>query len=177
MLTQRTAADLDDEVRSEYGAAPLGVDRLYLDTPATLPIRIGRIGSYLSTWHLRNQTEDRVRLTHPVLRNRKDVAYRLEEELTADPGRAIVPDQHHGLQRGGAFQSAPHQCVSTSPPPGERGAALSGWPGRAASEYPIFRFFHVDYDRFCGAVFCTGSHPVYAGGSGYLRISKRYQCR
>ena len=34
VLTQRTAADLDDEVRSEYGAAPLGVDRLYLDTPA-----------------------------------------------------------------------------------------------------------------------------------------------
>jgi hypothetical protein len=83
VLTQRTTVDLDDELRSEYGAAPLGVDRLYLDMPATLPIRIGRIGSYLSTWRLRNQTEDRVRLTHPILRNRKDVAYRLEEELTA----------------------------------------------------------------------------------------------
>jgi manganese/zinc-transporting P-type ATPase C len=82
VLTQRSMVDLDDEVRSEYGAAPLGVDRLYLDTPATLPIRIGRIGSYLSTWRLRYQTEDRVRLTHPILRNRKDVAYRLEEELT-----------------------------------------------------------------------------------------------
>ncbi len=82
VLIQRTAVDLDDEVRSEYGAAPLGVDRLYLDTPATLPIRIGRIGSHLSTWRLRYQTDDRVRLTHPILRNRKDVAYRLEEELT-----------------------------------------------------------------------------------------------
>jgi hypothetical protein len=28
VLTRRTAVDLDDEVRSEYGAAPLGVDRL-----------------------------------------------------------------------------------------------------------------------------------------------------
>ena len=81
VLTQGTTVHLDDEVRSEYGAAPLGVDRLYLDTPATLPIRIGRIGSYLSTWRLRYQREDRVRLTHPILRNRKDVAYRLEDAL------------------------------------------------------------------------------------------------
>jgi manganese/zinc-transporting P-type ATPase C len=72
----------DDEVRSEYRAAPFGIELLYLDGPATWPIRIGRVGSYLSTWRLRYQTDDRVRLTHPILRNRKDVAYRLEEELT-----------------------------------------------------------------------------------------------
>jgi manganese/zinc-transporting P-type ATPase C len=75
--------DRDDEIRSEYAATSLGVDLLYLDVPATWPIRIGRVGTYLTTWRLRSQTDDRVRLTHPVLRNRKDVAYRLEEELTA----------------------------------------------------------------------------------------------
>jgi cation-transporting P-type ATPase C len=75
--------DRDAEVLSEYQASPLDVDHLYLDGPAKWPIRVSRIGSYLSTWHLRFQTADRVRLSHPVLRNRKDVAYRLEEELTA----------------------------------------------------------------------------------------------
>jgi cation-transporting P-type ATPase C len=78
-----THRDRDDEIRSEYRAGALGVDLLYLDGPASLPIRIGRIGSYLSTWRLRFQSEGRVRLAHPALRNRKDVAYRLEEELTA----------------------------------------------------------------------------------------------
>jgi manganese/zinc-transporting P-type ATPase C len=72
----------EDEVRSEYRAAPFGIELLYLDGPAAWPIHIGRVGSYLSTWRLRYQTDDRVRLTHPILRNRKDVAYRLEEELT-----------------------------------------------------------------------------------------------
>jgi cation transport ATPase len=73
----------EDEIRSEYRASALGVDLLYLDGPASLPIRIGRVGSYLSTWGLRFRSEDRVRLAHPALRNRKDVGYRLEEELTA----------------------------------------------------------------------------------------------
>ncbi len=84
VLTQAATIhrDHDDEVRSEYRAAPFGIELLYLDGPATWPIRIGRVGSYLSTWRMRYQTDDRVRLTHPILRNRKDVAYRLEEELT-----------------------------------------------------------------------------------------------
>src|ERR1700693_5850726 len=84
VLTQSATMhrDHDDDVRSEYRAAPFGIELLYLDGPSTSPIRIGRVGSYLSTWHLRSQTGDRVRLTHPILRNRKDVAYRLEEELT-----------------------------------------------------------------------------------------------
>jgi cation-transporting P-type ATPase C len=78
-----THRDREDEIRSEYQASALGVDLLFLDGPPALPIRVGRIGSYLSTWQLRLGTEDRVRLAHPFLRNRKDVAYRLEEELTA----------------------------------------------------------------------------------------------
>jgi hypothetical protein len=44
-----THRDRDDEIRSEYRAGALGVDLLYLDGPASLPIRIGRVGSYLST--------------------------------------------------------------------------------------------------------------------------------
>ncbi|MGD0116618.1 MAG: ATPase [Candidatus Binatus sp.] len=62
---------------------PLGVESLYLDGPPELPIRVGRVGSSLSTWRLRYQSDHRIRLTHPILLNRKDVAYRLEEELTA----------------------------------------------------------------------------------------------
>jgi cation transport ATPase len=81
--SERVHRDRDDEVRSEYRAAPFGIELLYLDGPAMWPIRVARIGSYLSTWHLRDQTDDRVRLSHPILRNRKDVAYRLEEELTS----------------------------------------------------------------------------------------------
>lgn len=62
---------------------PPGVDSLYLDGPPALPIRVNRVGNSLSTWRLRYQTDNRVRLTHPILLNREDVAYRLEEELAA----------------------------------------------------------------------------------------------
>ena len=79
----RVPHDREDEIRSEYAASRLGTDLLYLDGPATWPIRVSRVGSYLSTWRLHSQTDDRVRLTHPVLRNNRDVAYRLEEELSA----------------------------------------------------------------------------------------------
>jgi manganese/zinc-transporting P-type ATPase C len=62
---------------------PKGVDGLFLDGPPTLPIRVHRIGLFLSTWRLRYESKTRVRLSHPILLNRKDVAYRLEEELGA----------------------------------------------------------------------------------------------
>ena len=62
---------------------PKGVDALFLDGPPTLPIRVHRVGLLLSTWRLRYEGKTRVRLTHPILLNRKDVAYRLEEELAA----------------------------------------------------------------------------------------------
>jgi cation-transporting P-type ATPase C len=65
------------------GLKPIGVDSLYLDGPPIQPIRVNRVGNSLSTWRLRYQSDQRVRLTHPVLLNRKDVAYRLEEELAA----------------------------------------------------------------------------------------------
>ncbi len=59
---------------------------LYLENPNPEPIRVVRIGTYLSTWHVKDEAKGRVRLTHPILRNRKDVAYRLEEELAAVQG-------------------------------------------------------------------------------------------
>jgi cation-transporting P-type ATPase C len=73
----------EDALADDAALEPLGVEGLYLDGPPELPIRVGRVGSSLSTWRLRYQSDRRIRLTHPMLLNRKDVAYRLEEELTA----------------------------------------------------------------------------------------------
>jgi manganese/zinc-transporting P-type ATPase C len=62
---------------------PAAVDGLYLDGRRSIPLRVNRIGAALSTWRLRHRSRNRVRLAHPILLKRKDVAYRLEEELTA----------------------------------------------------------------------------------------------
>jgi cation transport ATPase len=71
-------ADANDGVPGQ-----LGVENLFLEAPGGWPIRINRVGAALSTWRLRFHNEHRVRLSHPLLLNRKDVAYRLEEELSA----------------------------------------------------------------------------------------------
>jgi cation transport ATPase len=60
---------------------PVDADLLYLDGPADTPVRVSRIGGVLSTWRVRHQGEGSLHLSHPVLRNRRDVAFRLEEEL------------------------------------------------------------------------------------------------
>jgi len=73
----------ESAIADDAGLESLGVDNLYLDGPPILPIRVNRVGAALSTWRLRFQNGHRVRLTHPFLRNRNDVAYRLEEELAA----------------------------------------------------------------------------------------------
>ncbi len=65
------------------GAATPGVAELFLDHPARWPLRIGRVGRTLSTWRVRQDGEHQLRLTHPVLRHRKDFAFRLEEQLAA----------------------------------------------------------------------------------------------
>jgi len=56
---------------------------VYLDGPSTAPVRISRIGTSLSTWRVRHQSANTLRLWHPVLRNRRDLVFRLEEELAA----------------------------------------------------------------------------------------------
>ena len=62
------------------------VDALFLQTAEPFPIRISRVGQFLSTWRIHVQGEGRVLLSHPILRGRRDVVYRLEEELTAVQG-------------------------------------------------------------------------------------------
>ncbi|MGA2410920.1 MAG: ATPase [Candidatus Binataceae bacterium] len=64
-------------------SSQLGVEGLFLDARADWPIVVNRVGAALSTWRLRFQNEHRVRLSHRLLLNRKDLAYRLEEELAA----------------------------------------------------------------------------------------------
>ena len=59
-----------------------GADTLYLAHDKPARIRVTRVGDVLSTWKVASQSRNRIRLTHPLLKNRRDVAYRLEEELT-----------------------------------------------------------------------------------------------
>jgi cation transport ATPase len=56
---------------------------VYLDGPGARPVRVSRIGGSLSTWRVRHEGESTLRLWHPILRNRRDVVFRLEEELAA----------------------------------------------------------------------------------------------
>lgn len=71
---------------------------LYLDAPGSAPVRVSRIGNVLSTWRVRHQSDDRLQLWHPILRHRRDVAFRLEEELAAILG---VEDFHISALRAG----------------------------------------------------------------------------
>jgi manganese/zinc-transporting P-type ATPase C len=73
---------------SDLGPGPGLVRRvdaglLYLEAPGAKQVRVSRIGDSLSTWQVRRQTDNTLRLWHPVLRNRRDVVFRLEEELAA----------------------------------------------------------------------------------------------
>jgi manganese/zinc-transporting P-type ATPase C len=67
------------------GKAP-DAGNLFLDGPDASRIFVHRVGSALSTWRVRYRDSGEMRLTHPVLRNRRDVAYRLEEVLAAIAG-------------------------------------------------------------------------------------------
>jgi cation transport ATPase len=67
----------------QESARPVDARLVYLDAPGAAPVRISRIGNVLSTWRVRHQGESTLQLSHPALRNRRDVVYRLEEELAA----------------------------------------------------------------------------------------------
>jgi cation-transporting P-type ATPase C len=73
---------------SESADAPLHADAasVYLEGPAVQTVRVTRIGTVLTTWHVREETQGTLRLWHPLLRSRRDVAFRLEEELAASFG-------------------------------------------------------------------------------------------
>lgn len=64
-------------------ALRIDADIVYLDVSAHRSVRITRIGNSLSTWRVRHQSANTLRLSHPALRNRRDVVFRLEEELAA----------------------------------------------------------------------------------------------
>src|SRR5689334_21213432 len=70
-------------VAGPHGAsAPLqDAGLVYLEGSSESPVRVTRIGEALSTWRLRGQKEGALSLWHPRLRNRRDLAFRLEEEL------------------------------------------------------------------------------------------------
>ncbi|MFD1333825.1 heavy metal translocating P-type ATPase, partial [Methylopila musalis] len=59
---------------------------LFPDAPDTWNIRVSRIGDTLSTWRVRREGEDQARFAHPALLWRRDLAFRLEEELAAIAG-------------------------------------------------------------------------------------------
>lgn len=67
-------------------AEPIDVTHVHLDGPSPAPIHVSRIGGVLSTWRARRQEPGSLRLWHPFLRNRRDVAFRLEEELGSIQG-------------------------------------------------------------------------------------------
>jgi cation-transporting P-type ATPase C len=56
---------------------------VYLDGANATRVQISRIGAALTTWRVRGHSENTLRLSHPILRNRRDIVYRLEDELAA----------------------------------------------------------------------------------------------
>lgn len=61
-----------------------GPARLFLDAPGAQ--RIVRVGETLSTFRVRVDAADRIRVWHPLLRRLPHMVFRLEEELAALPG-------------------------------------------------------------------------------------------
>lgn len=59
---------------------------LYLDWPSARPLTILRVGETLTSWQVRRAEADRVRLFHPALLRRRDVAFRLKERLAGIVG-------------------------------------------------------------------------------------------
>ena len=80
----RTALTLPTPARHGRPAISDAVDALYLEGASS--VRVTRVGAHLTTWRVTSEGRDRVRLTHPTLRRRKDVAFRLGQELSAIQG-------------------------------------------------------------------------------------------
>jgi cation-transporting P-type ATPase C len=72
-------------------------DQVYLGAEPARSIRVSRIGDVLTTWRVSERSEGRLRLWHPFLRNRRDVVFRLEEELGAILG---IEDFHASVLTG-----------------------------------------------------------------------------
>jgi len=81
----RTPADAPPSSGGIEAGLVRGIDtgQLYLDGADATPVHVSRIGGSLSTWRVRKRSESTLHLWHPILRNRRDVVFRLEEELAA----------------------------------------------------------------------------------------------
>ncbi|MET0343577.1 MAG: ATPase [Polyangiales bacterium] len=56
---------------------------VYLSFPTAAQVHVTRVGDALTTWRVRGYDEESLQLAHPLLRNRRDVVFRLEEELAS----------------------------------------------------------------------------------------------
>jgi cation-transporting P-type ATPase C len=78
------ASDVPPSSATEGGLLPrFDAGLLHLGGPGTRSVHVTRVGGSLSTWRVRHRSENTLHLWHPVLRNRRDVVFRLEEELAA----------------------------------------------------------------------------------------------
>jgi cation transport ATPase len=68
---------------AQAGATTIDASNLYLDGPRARRVRVSRIGNVLSTWRVRQKGDSSLSLSHSVLRNRRDLVFRLEEELSS----------------------------------------------------------------------------------------------
>lgn len=89
-LWRRLSAALRDGATPDHAPVRRAADGLFLESfveaGARWPLRVLRVGDTLSTWRVRPAGEGLVRFGHPVLRQRRDIAFRLEEVLAALPG-------------------------------------------------------------------------------------------
>ena len=73
--------------KAKPGAAPaVDVSSVYLEATDRAKVRVSRIGTALTTWHVRAHSERSLQLFHPRLRGNREMLFRLEEELAATYG-------------------------------------------------------------------------------------------
>jgi cation-transporting P-type ATPase C len=82
-LSRALSSPDDAPLAGDSPARRVDAGLLYLEGPSATRVRISRIGNVLSTWRVRHQSHGTLGLWHPLLRNRRDVVFRLEEELAA----------------------------------------------------------------------------------------------
>jgi cation-transporting P-type ATPase C len=86
-LSRALRSSEDEEPQSGLHNKPnrrIDAALVYLDGPFASQVRVTRVGDdALTTWRVLGQGKNALYLWHPALRHRRDVVYRLEEELAA----------------------------------------------------------------------------------------------
>lgn len=75
--------DVSRALRTALDAPALRADVGAVHLPPSAAAYVTRIDDALTTFRLRGRAEDALQLAHPRLRNQRDLAFRLEEELSA----------------------------------------------------------------------------------------------